>query len=51
MFDYEVIGYVIDGEIYCPRHIPDGYADSPIFAGTEGIDNYRCNECGDNLIW
>ena len=48
MISYDVIGYVCNGEIYCPgcaQHFSE-----PIFAGDEGMEGDCCAECGNELF-
>jgi hypothetical protein len=52
MFDYEIIGYSLDCEVYCEtcadaRIVRLGF---PIFAGSEIPEDWRCAECGYPLL-
>jgi hypothetical protein len=51
MFVFEIIGYVIDCEVYCVDCTPieeiQSEDNSPIFAGDE--NDYYCNECHEKL--
>lgn len=44
MKSYDVIGYAVDGEIYCPRCAPD-VESSPIFAESETDCPNHCIAC------
>lgn len=53
---YDIIGYAIDGEIYCLDCAEDGNTDndtdgaSPIFAGDDSMNCPHCSSCGDSLF-
>lgn len=50
MHDFDIVGYVYEGEIYCPDCLPETPAMDeypPIFAGDEAVDcPMHCGECG-----
>lgn len=47
MKSWEVVGYAVDGAVYCPNDVPttDEDESSPIFAGDEGWESDSCDEC------
>lgn len=53
MYDFTVVGYVVDCTTYCNECFPgisDALTDddsSPIFAGDE--DEHQCDNCGEEF--
>jgi hypothetical protein len=56
MRDDTIVGYVTEGEFWCPEHttIEAGDLDtghiSPVFAGDEGADDHSCRACLDAVM-
>lgn len=45
---WEVVGYAVDGDVYCPTcapHVEDEDDESPIFASDEGWEDDSCGAC------
>lgn len=44
MKSYEIVGYILDGAVYCINHKPHDECNV-IFAGDEGWEQLSCDEC------
>lgn len=52
MKSYDVVGWVLDGEAYCPAHKPADLPDEqayPIFADSEWDYYPVCGECRERI--
>lgn len=51
MYDYEIVGYALDGECYCAACAPASAEDEDgaLFAGAEDLDALTCCACGEAL--
>ena len=46
---YDIVGYIVDGEIYCIYCVPDNKERIPIFAIDEWDHIPSCSKCKDKI--